>query len=39
MRNNTKKISIGKCEIGGGNPIAIQSMCNTRTDDISATVL
>lgn len=38
MRNTTKKIRIGSCVIGGGVPIAIQSMCNTRTDDVSATV-
>ena len=38
MRNTTKKIRIGNCVIGGGEPIAIQSMCNTRTDDVSATV-
>lgn len=38
MRNTTKKIRIGSCVIGGGEPITIQSMCNTRTDDVSATV-
>lgn len=38
MRNDTKTIQIGNVTIGGGNPIAIQSMCNTRTDDVSATV-
>jgi (E)-4-hydroxy-3-methylbut-2-enyl-diphosphate synthase len=37
-RNNTKKIKIGNIEIGGGNPIAVQSMTKTRTSDIDATV-
>ena len=31
-------IQIGNVSIGGGNPIAIQSMTNTRTDDVEATV-
>lgn len=38
FRDHTKKISIGNCVIGGGNPILIQSMCNTRTADIEAAV-
>ena len=37
-RDNTKKIKIGNVEIGGGNRIAIQSMTNTETSDIDATV-
>lgn len=37
-RNNTKTIKIGNCCIGGGNPILIQSMTNTKTEDIDATV-
>ncbi len=37
-RENTKKIKIGNVEIGGGNPIAIQSMTNTETSDIETTV-
>ena len=37
-RDNTKKIKIGNVEIGGGNRIAIQSMTNTETSDIEATV-
>lgn len=36
-RNNTKVIKIGDKSIGGGNPILIQSMTNTRTEDINAT--
>ncbi|MBQ8525267.1 MAG: flavodoxin-dependent (E)-4-hydroxy-3-methylbut-2-enyl-diphosphate synthase [Clostridia bacterium] len=34
----TKKIKIGEKFIGGGSPVLIQSMCNTRTKDIEATV-
>ena len=34
----TKEIRIGDRVIGGGNPILIQSMCNTRTEDAEATV-
>ena len=37
-RENTKKINIGEKVIGGGSPIAIQSMSNTRTEDIETTV-
>ena len=37
-RDDTKVIHIGNVAIGGGNPIAIQSMTNTRTEDVQATV-
>ena len=37
-RNETKKIRIGDVWIGGGHPVAIQSMTNTRTEDVDATV-
>ncbi len=37
-RDNTKVIQIGDKKIGGGNPILIQSMTNTRTEDVTATV-
>ncbi len=37
-RDNTKVIDIGGVKIGGGNPIAIQSMTNTPTADVDATV-
>lgn len=37
-RDKTREVKIGNVTIGGGNPIAIQSMTNTRTDDIEATV-
>ncbi|MCR5557992.1 MAG: flavodoxin-dependent (E)-4-hydroxy-3-methylbut-2-enyl-diphosphate synthase [Butyrivibrio sp.] len=38
IRDNTKVIHIGDRVIGGGNPILIQSMTNTRTEDVKATV-
>lgn len=37
-REETKEIRIGKAVIGGGNPILIQSMTNTKTEDVEATV-
>ena len=37
-RNHTKVIHIGNKVIGGGNPILIQSMTNTRTEDVRKTV-
>lgn len=37
-REKTKTIQIGDRKIGGGNPILIQSMTNTKTEDIQATV-
>lgn len=37
-RDQTKQIQIGGRVIGGGSPIAIQSMTNTRTEDVEATV-
>lgn len=37
-REQTKKIKIGSRVIGGGNTVAIQSMTNTRTEDVAATV-
>ncbi len=37
-RKDTKVIEIGNVKIGGGCPIAIQSMTNTKTEDIQATV-
>ncbi len=38
MRERTKVIQIGDRMIGGGNPILIQSMTNTKTEDVEATV-
>ena len=37
-REHTRVIHIGDRVIGGGNPILIQSMTNTRTEDVEATV-
>lgn len=37
-REKTREIQIGNKVIGGGNPIAIQSMTNTKTEDVQATV-
>lgn len=37
-REQTKVIHIGDKVIGGGNPVLIQSMTNTRTEDVAATV-
>ena len=37
-RELTKVVQIGNVKIGGGNPIAIQSMTNTKTEDVDATV-
>ena len=38
LRAKTKEIKIGDRVIGGGNPILIQSMTNTKTEDVEATV-
>ena len=34
----TKRIFVGQVPVGGGAPVSIQSMCNTKTDDVAATV-
>lgn len=34
----TRQIHVGGVPIGGGAPISIQSMCNTKTEDVAATV-
>lgn len=38
FRDNTKEVKIGNKVIGAGNPIMIQSMTNTKTEDVEATV-
>ncbi|MBR1772098.1 MAG: flavodoxin-dependent (E)-4-hydroxy-3-methylbut-2-enyl-diphosphate synthase [Lachnospiraceae bacterium] len=38
FRNSTKQVRIGDRVIGGGNPILIQSMTNTKTEDVAGTV-
>ena len=37
-RRETKHISIGNVKIGGNAPISVQSMCNTDTRDVKATL-
>ena len=37
-RHKTRTVRIGDVAIGGDNPIRIQSMCNTKTENIEATV-
>ena len=37
-RNPTRSVKIGTVTIGAGNPIAVQSMCATHTQDVPATV-
>ncbi len=37
-RRKTREISVGNVKIGGGNPIAVQSMTNTKTTDIKSTI-
>ena len=37
-RANTKKVMVGNVQIGGQNKVVIQSMCNTKTKDVKATV-
>ena len=37
-RNETKKISVGGVMLGGGAGVTVQSMCNTKTHDVEATV-
>ena len=38
FRDHTRVIQIGDRKIGGGNPVLIQSMCNTKTENVAATV-
>lgn len=38
IRHKTRVIKIGNRKIGGSNPVLVQSMCNTDTHDVSATV-
>ncbi|MCP4670343.1 MAG: flavodoxin-dependent (E)-4-hydroxy-3-methylbut-2-enyl-diphosphate synthase [Desulfobacula sp.] len=37
-RRETRQISIGKVKVGSNSPISVQSMTNTRTQDVKATV-
>lgn len=38
QNKDTRTVKIGDRVIGGGNPVLIQSMCNTKTEDVEATV-
>lgn len=38
QRKLTKQIKVGDIIVGGGAPVSVQSMCNTKTDDIDATL-
>ncbi len=38
MRKQTRRILLGNCAIGGGASVSVQSMCNTDTSDVEATV-
>ena len=38
IRKNTKEVRIGNKVIGGQNPVLIQSMANTRTEDVKGTI-
>lgn len=37
-RNQTRQLMVGGVPVGGNAPVSVQSMCNTRTDDVPATV-
>ena len=37
-RRKTRKIKVGNVEIGGNAPITVQSMTNTLTTDVDATI-
>ncbi len=38
LRHQTRQVSVKDVQIGGGAPVSIQSMTNTKTEDVSATV-
>ncbi len=37
-QNNTRKVMVGNVQIGGQNKVVIQSMTNTKTHDVEATL-
>src|SRR5262245_52071745 len=37
-RNPTREVRVGRAQIGGGHPVAVQSMTATKTQDVDATV-
>ena len=36
QRTETRTVQVGNLKLGGGNPVVIQSMCNTDTRDVAA---
>ncbi|MBW2988127.1 4-hydroxy-3-methylbut-2-en-1-yl diphosphate synthase [Candidatus Woesearchaeota archaeon] len=38
IRHKTRKVVVGGVGIGGNNPVRVQSMCNTKTEDVEATI-
>lgn len=38
MRTNSLTVKVGNVLIGGGNPIVVQTMCNTHTSDVESSV-
>ena len=38
IRDKVKQINVGGVLIGGGAPVSVQTMCNTKTWDVEATV-
>ncbi|MGD9849593.1 MAG: flavodoxin-dependent (E)-4-hydroxy-3-methylbut-2-enyl-diphosphate synthase, partial [Desulfuromonas sp.] len=37
-RQRTRQLQVGAVAVGGGAPVTVQSMCNTDTRDVSATL-
>ena len=37
-RDDTRQIHVGAVPVGGGAPVTVQSMCNTKTQDAAATL-
>ncbi len=38
MPGKTRQVKVGNVKVGGGAPVSVQSMCNTDTRDVSATL-
>ena len=38
QRRKTRTISVGKVKVGNGNPVSVQSMCNTKLSDVDRTI-
>ncbi len=38
VRDLTRKVMVGNVAVGGGAPVTVQSMCNTKTADVEATL-